>query len=412
MSRVMIVDDEEAYLRQLEAAIRQDGHETRTATCGREAIDLGARYCPDVLVTDWMLSNHLHGLHVSRALRAVHPDVETILITGFPSGDLQDEAHKTQIDFIEKPFGADRLRTAIRRASASRKTPEARTELPLMDVGSDGTILFANAAAKALLSETAAGAKATSLTDVFGAADLPDLDLAIEDWISATAHGQHPVEWSLRSQPLRADGGRLVVLQPDSEGPRFDRSLVDIVLGTSGHHASRWPIDGRVLVVDDETMVRRAAVALLEGAGAGCYAVADPTGAQRLLARDKGICVVVHDYNLATASTASSIEAIRHSRPDVIIVGTSSGPHRADFLSLGVDRYVSKPWRIDQLIDAVAGRVGGCVECDLPLPLRRATTGETPLSWVCTYCGARYRGLLDPDASPNIRRNARPADPT
>jgi DNA-binding NarL/FixJ family response regulator len=69
---------------------------------------------------------------------------------------------------------------------------------------------------------------------------------------------------------------------------------------------------------------------------------------------DNGIGVVLLDYELPddnTAALASELEAVR---PHVRIVGTSGRDHRADFLQLGVSRYIQKPWTIDDLIDAVA----------------------------------------------------------
>ena len=69
MCKVLIVDDERDYRDQLSLCLSEDELEIRTAGSGREAIDLGACFRPDVLVADWMLKNHIHGLHVAEVLQ-------------------------------------------------------------------------------------------------------------------------------------------------------------------------------------------------------------------------------------------------------------------------------------------------------------------------------------------------------
>ena len=118
MSKILVVDDEAGYCEELTLSLAHAGHEVETAMSGRQAIDLGARYRPDVLVADWMLRNSIHGLHVSQVLRTIRPEAQTILITGFASQHLKAEAKRFRVyDFIEKPFSLDRLHTAVRDAT-------------------------------------------------------------------------------------------------------------------------------------------------------------------------------------------------------------------------------------------------------------------------------------------------------
>jgi DNA-binding response OmpR family regulator len=104
----MVVDDEAMYCARLSYSLSQQGHDVRTATSGREAIAVAGRFRPDVLITDWMLRNHYHGVDVSRRLRVVNPELKTIVITGYPTGDVQAEAGEIRC-VLAKPFTMDEI---------------------------------------------------------------------------------------------------------------------------------------------------------------------------------------------------------------------------------------------------------------------------------------------------------------
>jgi len=147
---------------------------------------------------------------------------------------------------------------------------------------------------------------------------------------------------------------------------------------------------------------------MLEGVGAGCYAVETTDDAIRLLEKDEKIRFVLLDYGLPNADARTTVLRIRASRPDVIIVGISGSGRRDDFAAIGVEYYLEKPWRIDDLINLLTGRLGNCVTCGIPMPLRRPVAGETGCRWECCNCGARYLAMLDEDGPGDILSNVRP----
>lgn len=413
MSKILIVDDEEVYRRHLELALAPGGHEIATASSGREAIDVGARYRPDILVTDWMLKNHLHGLHVARVLRSVLPDMQAILVTGFPSEDLRANADKAHVfDFIEKPFERDRIQTAVQAAGAAEKPKHEHKQpmLAVIEVDSSGSILFASSRAKELFAETRAGRRAASLADLFSPETVPDLDAAIDHWAVVSPGADRPVVWHLRSQSPLEGHNRLIVLRLPGDSKYVHLALVGTLLGFKDPEHCRWPFKGRVLVIDDELLDRGFSVSLLESVGAGCYAVESPAEALRLLATDDGLRFVLLDYHIPETTPRTTVEQIRGVRPDAVIVGTSGAFRQDDFAAIGVERFLLKPWRIDDLINAFAGRLGTCLQCDLPIPLRRPQPGEAASSWVCSNCGAVYRAVFDDDAPPETLQNVRPGN--
>ena len=139
--RVLVVDDEPRYRDYLGDAIRGWGHEVRCSDDGLAAIDEGILFRPDVLVTDWMLRHHIHGLHVSGVLTSIDPRLQTILITGFDSAELRWDAERGSVlRFLGKPFELDDMRRAIESARAGEEVVAFPVPFGVIRTGTDGTI--------------------------------------------------------------------------------------------------------------------------------------------------------------------------------------------------------------------------------------------------------------------------------
>ena len=125
--RILIVDDEPTYREYLERYLVRDGLEVRTAETGAEAILLAREFAPDILLADWMLRCEMHGIEVGEILRGKSPELRILLMTGFPTADLEAEAARVGIDgFLEKPFSLEDLSVAIQNAlEAGSSSPVA-----------------------------------------------------------------------------------------------------------------------------------------------------------------------------------------------------------------------------------------------------------------------------------------------
>lgn len=411
MSRVLVVDDEQDCCAELELGLGRRGHEVKTAVDGRTAIRLGVRYRPDVLVADWMLKDSLHGLHVCEALRTVTPEVQTILITGFASDDLISKAAEHQVfRFLEKPFTLDEIQTAVRDAARAR-APQPPSFLPaVVAVDSAGAITDANPRARHLFTETRAGQAATGLADLFGPSDVPDLDLSVQRWVEVSPPAKQPVKWHVRSKKL-ADPGWLLVILDDEQG-RYCRNhpVIRRLLEIAEPVRARWPFEGRVLVIDHEAAIRHRLNRECEALGCVCHAAETHQTALRLFKRDPGIRFVCLDYDVRQGDVRLLVEDLEANRPEVTIVGTSQQDRREEFAAMGVERFLQKPWRIEDLIRLLTGRIGNCADCGLPIPLRRPQPGEVASSWVCAGCGSRYFAVLDDDFPPDVISDVRPAE--
>lgn len=407
MTRLLIVDDETSYCRQLEIAMTADGWEVATASSGRDAIDVGARFRPDVAITDWMLCDDIHGLHVSQVLRAVVPDCRTVLITGFPSDDLRAEAKKLGIsEFVEKPFTLDRIRTAARSAENAPLQCAVLPPLALLEVSPTGEILLANPRAVEMLAEASCNVEPTNIAELLpGDSDLR-LDDAVERWLAVSPHCTKPTLWHVRIQPACGDRTRFVVLREQSDPQHMTSSLIDMLFGLKDTAYGRWSLEHRVLVVSQSALSRRLIVPMLESAGAGCYGAANESESLRLLHNDAGIRCIVLDSDDPGEPEARLIERMKEVRDDLVFVGSSAGDRRPAFEQLGVDHFLLKPWRTVALVNLLTGRIGNCHSCGAPLPIRRAHRDDTWQSWVCVGCGTQYEGQFDESFPEEFARNA------
>jgi two-component system nitrogen regulation response regulator NtrX len=119
MAADILVVDDEADIRDLVSGILEDaGHHVRTARDADEALDAVRGRSPSLVVLDiWLTGSRLDGLGVLTLLKDIDPDMPVIVISGHGSIETAVAAiRKGAYDFIEKPFGADRLLVVIQRA--------------------------------------------------------------------------------------------------------------------------------------------------------------------------------------------------------------------------------------------------------------------------------------------------------
>jgi two-component system nitrogen regulation response regulator NtrX len=122
-SDILIVDDE-ADIRELVAGILSDeGHETRTAHDSDSALAALQERMPRLVFLDiWLQGSKLDGLALLDEIKAMHPDLPVVMISGHGNIETAVSAIKRgAYDFIEKPFKADRLVLVAERALETSK---------------------------------------------------------------------------------------------------------------------------------------------------------------------------------------------------------------------------------------------------------------------------------------------------
>ena len=347
--RVLVVDDEPRYRVYLSAQLGSLGHEVAVAETGGQAIERGLRLLPSVLVSDWMLRNHVHGLHVADALRAVDGTLPAILMTGFPSRDLRSQARELRIvDFLEKPFELAELVAAVERAGAVRRRPRARVGFGVIVTRGD-LFVHASERARALLAGTRAGRSPGHVGEIFAEDDLAALRAAGEPWRLVTPLGTQRVRWWVHWTQRAEDG--VIGIVPERKRLLRDDLRLRLLLGLPGANEATGQ---KVLVVDATPVGQVRYLEQLERTGFACVKAESPELALRLLPEMPERAIVVIHHSARAFDLARFVEAVRALCPGARLIGASERfADEIAFSELGVARFLQVPWRVADLLDAL-----------------------------------------------------------
>ncbi len=107
--RVLLVDDETSFVETLAKRLTIRRFEVMTASSAAEALDTLDREQVDVAVVDVRMAG-TNGIEATRAIRARHPSVEVILLTGHASIEASLEGLSIgAFDYLLKPVSIDEL---------------------------------------------------------------------------------------------------------------------------------------------------------------------------------------------------------------------------------------------------------------------------------------------------------------
>ncbi len=118
MARTVIIADDVPFVRKALADILVENHYqiVAEATTGREAMDLYAKYRPDVVTMDIVMPE-MSGIEATRAILHMDPNAKVIIVSALGQEHLVSEAiHIGARDFIIKPFSKKDIIRAIDRA--------------------------------------------------------------------------------------------------------------------------------------------------------------------------------------------------------------------------------------------------------------------------------------------------------
>ena len=130
-TEVLVVDDE-ADIRMLIADILEDeGFACRTAEDSTTALAAVSERRPNLVILDiWLERSELDGMQILERIKAEHPDVPVVMISGHGNVETAVNAIKLgAYDFIEKPFKADRLLLTVSRAVEAARLQRENAEL-------------------------------------------------------------------------------------------------------------------------------------------------------------------------------------------------------------------------------------------------------------------------------------------
>ncbi len=131
MSRILVIDDDQAIGELLAKVLTRRGYDVRTALTGEAGLAMIPEFEPELLIVDKMLPE-MHGSEVISQARQQRPFIGVILITAFPE---PFSLGPDRLDaYLPKPFKNLRLieetvQKALESAAEARRRDELKSKL-------------------------------------------------------------------------------------------------------------------------------------------------------------------------------------------------------------------------------------------------------------------------------------------
>ncbi|MEJ2408557.1 MAG: sigma-54 dependent transcriptional regulator [Novosphingobium sp.] len=128
---ILIVDDERDIRELVAGVLSDEGYECRTAGDSESALAaIDARRPSLVLLDVWLHGSPMDGLEVLDAIKAREPELPVIIFSGHGNIDTAVAAiSRGAVDFIEKPFEAEKLLHLVGRATETERLRRENAQL-------------------------------------------------------------------------------------------------------------------------------------------------------------------------------------------------------------------------------------------------------------------------------------------
>lgn len=128
---ILIVDDERDIRELVAGVLSDEGYECRTAGDSRAALEAVDQRRPSLVLLDvWLHGSPMDGLEVLDAIKAREPELPVIIFSGHGNIDTAVSAiSRGAMDFLEKPFEAERLLLLVERATETERLRRENAQL-------------------------------------------------------------------------------------------------------------------------------------------------------------------------------------------------------------------------------------------------------------------------------------------
>src|SRR5271156_570937 len=224
MTEILIVDDEPDIRLLVEAILRDEGFEARSAGNSDEAVAAYRARRPALGILDVGLQGlELDGIGILEVLHQEKPRGPVVMVSGHGTIETAVAAiQRGAYDFIEKPFNSDRLLLVVRRALEAAKLEAENAELRLR-IGNETTLTGEGHGIAGLKSAIERVAPTGSRVLITG----------------APGSGKETVARMIHAKSRRADGPfvalNCAILAPE----RFETELFGVEAGADSHAAPR-----------------------------------------------------------------------------------------------------------------------------------------------------------------------------
>jgi two-component system cell cycle response regulator len=113
--RILIAEDSPMCRKLLETILEKKPYELCSVANGREALDAFAHFCPDIIITDWMMPD-VSGIELCRQIRKAQDGRAYIILVTQKSEkeDVIEALDAGADDYVTKPFNTGELLARIR----------------------------------------------------------------------------------------------------------------------------------------------------------------------------------------------------------------------------------------------------------------------------------------------------------
>jgi two-component system nitrogen regulation response regulator NtrX len=139
---ILIVDDERDIRELVAGVLSDEGYDCRTAGDSEAALEAIDAQRPSLVLLDvWLHGSRMDGLEVLDAIKAREPELPVIIFSGHGNIDTAVAAiSRGAVDFIEKPFEAERLLHLVAKATETEQLRRENARLRLdFSVGEEFT---------------------------------------------------------------------------------------------------------------------------------------------------------------------------------------------------------------------------------------------------------------------------------
>ena len=120
-AHILVIDDDKAMRDACFQILSRQGYQVELAASARQGLTLLERMSFDAILLDLVMPD-MDGLEALKKIKALDPDVEVIIITGY--GTIQSAVESIKagaFHFLSKPFVPDDLRNLVNRALGKRR---------------------------------------------------------------------------------------------------------------------------------------------------------------------------------------------------------------------------------------------------------------------------------------------------